>query len=211
MRCVLDHLVVACRDLDQGSAWLVAQLGVEPQPGGKHALMGTHNRLLRLGDRIYLELIAVDPDAPPPARPRWFGLDTHEVHQRVDRAPALLTWVARCDNVVEAVMHVPELGAVHAASRASFSWRITIPDDGSLQFGGMLPSVIQWEGDAHPADGLDHQGCELVELALAHPMSAGLVPMFRALRIAGPVDLRAGPKSMVARVRAPSGEVVELS
>jgi hypothetical protein len=211
MRCVLDHLVVACRDLDQGSAWLSAQLGVEPQPGGKHALMGTHNRLLRLGDRTYLELIAVDPDAPPPARPRWFGLDTDEVRQRIERAPVLLTWVARCDHAVEAVMHVPELGAVHAASRGSFSWRITIPDDGSLQFGGMLPAVIQWEGDAHPADGLDQQGCELVELALAHPMSAGLVPMFRALRIAGPVDLRAGPKSMVARVRAPSGEVVELS
>jgi len=33
---------------------------------GAHPLMGTHNRLLALGD-LYLEVIAVDPAAQPPA------------------------------------------------------------------------------------------------------------------------------------------------
>ena len=45
-----------------------------PVRGGKHALFGTHNKLLRLGD-LYLELIAIDPDAPKPERARWFALD----------------------------------------------------------------------------------------------------------------------------------------
>lgn len=36
---------------------------------------GTHNRCLGMEDGIYLEVIAVDPEAPPPSRPRWFGLD----------------------------------------------------------------------------------------------------------------------------------------
>jgi len=44
-RCTLDHLVVACRDLAQGSAWLRERLGESPQPGGKHKLMSTHNSL----------------------------------------------------------------------------------------------------------------------------------------------------------------------
>ncbi|HTT11445.1 MAG TPA: VOC family protein [Burkholderiaceae bacterium] len=207
MRCELDHLVIGCKDLDQGSAWLAGLLGVEAQAGGKHPLMGTHNRLVRLGAGSFLELIAIDPEAPPPARPRWFGLDAPALQARLADAPVLLTWVVRTDRIVEAVTRVPELGQVLAVSRGTLTWRITVPEDGSLQFGGLLPTVIQWDGDLHPAAVLDDKGCELQELALAHPMSAGLVPMFRALRIAGPVDLKPGPKELVAHVRSPKGLV----
>lgn len=207
MRCELDHLVVACKDLDQGAAWLVDRVGVEPQPGGKHPLMGTHNRLLRLGSGSFLELIAIDPDAPPPARPRWFGLDDPELQARLAESPVLLTWVVRTDRIVEAVTRVPELGQVQAASRGMYSWRITIPEDGSLQFGGLLPTVIQWDADAHPAAALEAKGCELLEVILVHPMSAGLVPMFRALRISGPVDLKPGPKALAALLHTPRGRV----
>ena len=66
----LDHLVVAARDLETGAAWLEERLGARLSAGGRHADMGTHNRLLRLGERRYLELIAIDPAGPPPARPR---------------------------------------------------------------------------------------------------------------------------------------------
>ena len=51
MRTILDRVVIACADLEQGSAWLHARLGVEPEEGGKHATMGTHKRLLRRGVR----------------------------------------------------------------------------------------------------------------------------------------------------------------
>ena len=44
-RWQLDHLVVAARSLDEGAAWCEATLGIVPGPGGKHPLMGTHNRL----------------------------------------------------------------------------------------------------------------------------------------------------------------------
>ena len=83
----LDHLVVAARTLGEGAAWLEARLGVSLQPGGRHAHFGTHNRLLGLGD-CYLEVIAVDPDAPPPPSPRWFELDT----LRLD-TPRLIHWI----------------------------------------------------------------------------------------------------------------------
>ena len=72
---VPDHLVLAARDLDRGGAWLEDRLGVALTAGGRHSRMGTHNRLLSLGENFYLELIAIDPQAPPPDRPRWFGLD----------------------------------------------------------------------------------------------------------------------------------------
>jgi hypothetical protein len=206
MRCELDHLVVACADLEAGATWVADRLGVEPLPGGQHPLMGTHNRVLRLGPGVYLELIAIDPSAPAPARPRWFDLDSPEMRARLARAPALITWAARTDKIVEAVTRVPELGQVHAAARGTLAWRITIPEDGKLQFGGLLPTVLQWDSP-HPTEAMPDSGCALIELSLSHPMSAGLVPMFRALRISGAVDLRPGPKEVVARIRAPKGEV----
>ncbi len=206
MRCELDHLVFACADLDVGAAWLGERLGVDLLPGGRHALMGTHNRLLRLGAGIYLEMIAVDPDAPAPARPRWYGLDDPDMKARLAQSPALVTWAVRTDKIVEAVTRVPEVGEVHAVTRGALSWRITIPDDGKLQFGGLLPTVLQWDS-AHPVDTMPDSGCALVELSLSHPMSAGLVPMFRALRISGPVDLKPGPKEVIARIHTPRGEV----
>ena len=59
----------------------VGQFGVTPGPGGRHGAMGTHNRLLRLRGpradswpRAYLEIIAIDPEAPAPARRRWSWL-----------------------------------------------------------------------------------------------------------------------------------------
>lgn len=208
MRSEIDHLVVACSDLEQGSRWLHGLLGVEPQAGGGHAAMGTHNRLLKLAARAYLELIAIDPQAAPPARPRWFDLDRADVRARAAQAPFLLTWVARTDAIVEAVTRVPELGEVRAASRADFTWRITIPDDGSLQFGGVLPSLIQWDGDLHPADRLEDRGCELIALELSYPAAAGVLPRYRELKIVGPVELATGPRDLAARIRTPRGEVV---
>jgi hypothetical protein len=206
MRCELDHIVIACTDLDAGSAWVAERLGVAPTGGGKHAFMGTHNRLLRIGVRSYLEVIAIDRDAPAPARPRWFDLDSADMQARLAESPALITWAVRTDRIAEAVTRVPELGQMQAASRGALSWRITIPEDGKLQFGGLLPTVLQWDA-AHPSDAMETNGLELTELALAHPMSAGLVPMFRALRIAGPVDLKAGPKALIARIRTPNGDI----
>ncbi|MGE5336952.1 MAG: VOC family protein [Gemmatimonadota bacterium] len=207
MRSHLDHLVVACGDLDQGAAWLEQQLGVASQPGGKHALMGTHNRLLKLGARSYLELIAVDPHAAA-TRPRWFALDDPAIRGRARERPYLLTWVASTTRIVEAVVQLPELGEVISASRSGFAWRITVPDDGRLNFSGVLPTVIEWEGDAHPCDVLVDSGCELLELRLSHPAASSIVPMFRSLRLGGAVELRPGPIELAARVRTPRGEVV---
>lgn len=207
MRSGIDHLVVVCADLDQGAAWVEARLGVQPQPGGKHALMGTHNRLLRLGQRCYLELIALDPNATA-LRPRWFDLDDPAVQRRARERPFLLTWVAATGSIVEAAVQVPELGEIIAAARNHLSWRITVRDDGHLNFSGVLPAVIEWDGDAHPCDMLEDRGCELLELRLSHPAATSIVPMFRSLRLAGAIELRPGPIELAARILTPRGEVV---
>src|SRR6187455_2140086 len=78
----LDHIAVIAPSLAAGVAYVHDVLGVEPVTGGKHSLMGTHNCLLRIGEDVFMEVIAIDPDAPQPAVKRWFGLDDQVAVQR---------------------------------------------------------------------------------------------------------------------------------
>ena len=89
MTAHLDHLVIAAADLESGKAWLEDRTGLKMQPGGEHAYFGTHNALLGLRGS-YLEVIALDPAAPAPAYPRWFGLDEGEMQERLTAGPALI-------------------------------------------------------------------------------------------------------------------------
>lgn len=182
MSLALDHLVVASRTLEEGAAWLEARLGVAPVAGGKHAAMGTHNRLLSLGPDAYLEIIAIDSDAPPPSRPRWFSLDEPAMRGRLARAPGLAHWVVRTD----------DLGAIRAAlgdcvgevldlERGDYRWRIGVPADGSLPEGGAFPTFIQWLGDRHPVAALPDAGCRLEWLAIRSPRAEAIEAELDAL------------------------------
>ena len=104
----LDHLVVAAANLAAGIAFVAELTGVTPQPGGKHVAMGTHNALMRLGERAYLEVIAIDPDGATPPRPRWFDLDDVALRGEIWRAAA-----------------ADPLGRTHAGHRAQ---RRRLPD-----------------------------------------------------------------------------------
>lgn len=195
----LDHLVVGAATLEQGVAWCESTFGVTPGPGGRHAFMGTHNRLLRLlGDAplvlpdAYFEIIAVDPQAPAPARPRWFGLDRPEVQAALAQGPRLMHWVARADDPEALRSRWAALGLdpgpVESAERATphglLRWRITIPPDGVPPGGGTVPALIAWEV-SHPATRLDAAAC----LRLAGLRWSGAAAM-RCRLAAGPaVDL----------------------
>src|SRR6185369_2540749 len=68
MNAKVDHLAVVADTLEQGARWCEETFGVAPIAGGKHPLMGTHNCLLAISSErfpaTYLEVIAIDPDAP---------------------------------------------------------------------------------------------------------------------------------------------------
>lgn len=169
----LDHLVLAAQTLQEGVEYLQDILEIElPPAGGKHPLMGTHNRLLNLGGGAYLEIIAVDPEAPAPGRPRWFALD------HFTGKPRLLTWVAR--TVALEGYPALELGPVRKASRGDLEWQITIPEDGRLHWGGVVPYLIRW-GPQHPTDTLPDTGCRLVAWKLRHPLPKALAPVLQRL------------------------------
>lgn len=165
----LDHLVLATHDLAQGAAWLEDHLGVPLAPGGVHTTMGTHNRLLRLGPSLYLELIAIDPQAPAPQRPRWFALDTPAMQARIAERPRLIHWVARsADIAMESAVCPDPLGEITTMQRGEFEWLITVPADGHLPGDGLLPTLIEWRVSRCPADALPDAGCTLLKIEGFH-------------------------------------------
>ncbi len=216
MTCELDHLVLGAHTLAQGAAFVESRLGVKPQPGGAHAAMGTHNLLLRLGARAYLEIIAINPDGAAPARLRWFGLDNEQTRRRLREEPRLLTWVVRPSDIESAARSCPvPLGRIHRMTRGAFSWRITIPDDGALIFDGITPALIQWDGNTHPAEKLEERGCELIGLAGLHPALSSITPALEALGVDAVINLHepplAGASRLTANIRCPRGVVTITS
>jgi Glyoxalase-like domain len=159
----LDHLAISAGRLEDGVLAVKAALGVAMSGGGKHPVMGTHNRLLGLGD-LYLEVIAIDPDALPPPRPRWFDLDHFS-------GPARLTnWVVACDDMSAALeAGPPGWGRSMALTRGDYRWQMAVPDDGRLPFDGTFPALIQWDGSKHPASALPDLGLRLQRLEIRHP------------------------------------------
>jgi hypothetical protein len=181
----LDHLIVAAATLEQAEAFITERTGATALRGGKHVAMGTHNSLLRLGERIYLELIAIDPDAPHPGRARWFELDRPIMQALLRDSPRLVAWAARCDDIAAARAACPvDPGAIHPMQRGTLSWRITVPDDGKLPEGGVLPTLIAWPDARHPTDALPDQGVRLATLAAAHPEPARIRTALGALGLA---------------------------
>jgi hypothetical protein len=166
----IDHLTIIAPSLALGIAFVAEALGVEPGPGGDHPRMGTHNRLLRLGDDCYLEVIAVNPAAPPPARPRWFGLDG----LAPDAPPRLAAWVAGIDDIGSAASLQALTGPPEPMTRGALHWQITVRSDGALAEGGTVPGLIEWPAGVHPAPALPDLGCRLVQLQLRHPDPARL-------------------------------------
>jgi len=216
----VDHLVVACRTLAQGRDWCEATLGVGTAPGGRHALMGTHNALLSLSSarypKAYLELIAIDPDAAVPAQPRWFDLDDASL-QAALAEPRLVHWVARSGDLDATVAELrgeghdpgPIVGAERMTPRGLLRWRITVPADGRRPGDGAMPLWIEW-GAEHPSDSLPASGVTMESLQVGAAVPRPVAQLAdQAPTADAPLPLSAPPSSpLVARLSSPRGTIV---
>ena len=211
-RIELDHLVVACRTLDDGRAWCESTFGVAPAPGGRHALMATHNLLLAVSSprfpRAYIEIIAIDPDARSPSHPRWFDLDQPSVQAQIASAPKLVHWVARTTDIVAASTVLrdagfdpgPAVDAERTTPRGLLRWRIAIAAGGHRHARGAVPLLIEW-GDVHPTDALPESGIALRSLGIG-----GVTPELAARLGVDAID-RASAAPVVAELSGPRGPV----
>ncbi len=205
--------------LEQGVAWCEATLGVTPGPGGEHALMGTHNRLLKIATpdfrTAYLEIIAINPIAIPSISTRarrWFDMDDLALGEHVARhGPTLTHFVANVQDVAAAVVALAsqgiDRGAVVQAARQTpaglLQWQITVRTDGQRLFDGCLPTLIEW-GNTHPTDTMPDSGVTLRSLQVRHPQATTLRSAFQNLGLPAltPTD---GPARLSAQLQTPRG------
>lgn len=192
-----DHLVVAAERLEDGVAFVEDALGISLSSGGRHPKMGTWNRVASMGTNEYLEVIAIDPDAPPPAGPHWFGLDDFS------GPPRLVTWVCRCRDLAAALAgSKAAIGAPSFQTRGEFSWTFAVPEDGNMPFSGAHPALIEW-GGPHPAPLLEDQGFRMSRLSITHPQPS----LSEALDLSdNRIEVHTGTKTAIrAEIETPNG------
>lgn len=180
-----DHLVIGASTLDVGVSWFEKLSGILLPVGGEHPLMGTHNHLSAVSDNTFLEIIAINPEAEPPLRARWFGLDDELVQQRLAESPGLLTWVVACNDLHAALEQLQKLG-IDAGEpvtqvRGDLRWQIAVRPDGGLLENGCFPVLIEWPEGVNAVASMTRQGLKLKCLELVHPepalLRAGLEAM----------------------------------
>lgn len=226
-RARLDHLVILADTLEQGVHWCEATLGVTPNAGGEHPLMGTHNRLIHIAGpafpRAYLEIIALNPGAVPTriaGHKRWFDMDDPALRKQVaNDGPRLIHWVAA----------VPDLASTHAAWKSQLQidrgcilkasrptpsglleWQITVRDDGQRLMDGCLPTLIEW-GAVHPAAAMPASGLSLSSFSLQHPQPDALRAALAAIGLPDVAVLKAKRAALHAVLQTPRGPVTLTS
>lgn len=197
----LDHIAVAARSLEEGATYVEAVLGAKLSPGGKHGAMGTHNRLLSLGPHCYLEVIAIDPEAPKPKHRRWFNLDNYT------GAPRVTNWICRTDDLDAALETAPPgSGTPMRLTRGDITWHMGVTDFGRLPFDDAMPALIDWGNSPHPNKRLPDHGLRLTRLDVFHPQAEELLRVFPPVGSMHEVSVRVGPeKRLIATISTPQG------
>lgn len=153
----IDHVIYATADLDAAAGRIEAELGVVVIAGGRHEGLGTHNRIVPLGEG-YIELLAVcDPEE---AARSALG---SALQARLEQAgEGLMGWAVAVDDVQP------------VAERLG-TWVTTIARQGlSAHLTGLLESlrepflpffVTRDAGVPDPGGGADAGGISWIEVA----------------------------------------------
>lgn len=191
----LDHLSIIAPSLDEGVAHVRDCLGIDMPQGRKHPDMGTHNHLLRLGEDVYLEVIAIDPVAPPPEHARWFGLDDrHAVQAAWAAGLRLRGWVARTQQM-DAVLaqHGHLLGRkTQLSAGAAPPYFFAIPPGGALPLAGVAPSVIDRGQRPPPISAMPELHTRLARFTIEHPDPGKVEALYATLGIQNPPQIQKG-------------------
>ncbi len=202
----LDHLVYAVPDLDEAIARFEKELGVRAWFGGRHEGFGSHNAILPLGDKSYVELIALDPDNPDPPQPPPFGLSELE-------GARLVTWAVRSGDIAADTARSKErgydTGITFPASRTTpegerLEWKLTLRPEPVGD--GLVPFVIDWEATPHPSrpEQDDIARCMLTAFSGVHPDPDSIQEVLSALGTELNVEQGDAP-ALCATLEGPAG------
>jgi hypothetical protein len=197
----VDHIVIGAANLEKATKKVEGLLKTKFSTSGNHVLMATHNRLARLQNSAYMEIIATDPSATFPKsctrEKRWFSLDSRKTKRRLSLGPQPLCWVVAVNNIKQTASNCGyEPGRVTEMSRDDFRWKLTVPDSGELSENGVLPVLIEWPNAKNPAEMMPKSGLILKQLLLSHPNPRSIERILSKLDISGPIDVKLGEPAL---------------
>jgi len=199
----IDHIVLGISDLQAGIDQLEELTGVRPVFGGEHPNRGTHNALISLGARRYLEILAPRPEAEVVDQLRLLS-------ELSDLTPVM--WAVATDDAVQTADRLATNGhpttEVVPGSRTQLDGSILEWETFQLSEFGVagVPFFIEWsEQSPHPSQ-TSPTGCELESIELAHPESDRLRQVVQVLGLNLAVAQNESTMLKV-RIRCPSGEI----
>ncbi len=203
MNSKIDHIVWACPDLRSGIEELQAMTGVRAQAGGRHPDLGTHNALMHLGNRCYLEIVAPDPDLDggPWSRSLMKIAEPGLLHWVIARSDLMdysngLSGLIGGDNEVRSISRQhPKLGLLN--------WEILMLP--KHEFGCLIPFLIDWGESTHPTELLEHK-CTLRSVRITTPQLPDLMKISSWLGINADFAEANEPK-LEFLIDTPKGEV----
>lgn len=204
-RSVLDHLLLGVARLEDGIARVEKQTGVRAADGGSHPGAGTHNALLSLGNRQYLEIIAPDPNQEPS------GALVSLLKELP--VPKPFAWAATTRDIELLAKELrgnglnidgPQPGSRTPPDGRLLQWK-TLRLSGQPY--GVIPFFIEWtSGTIHPSAD-SPSGCQLTGLELCHPEPDATSQMMRKLGIAAEIKRSIEP-GLKVQLDCPKGRVV---
>jgi len=187
----IDHLVWGSPDLESAVELLYARSGVRAAFGGSHPELGTRNAIARLGEHVFLEVLAPDPALAPGGVVRRLA--------KLDE-PTLLMWAARTRDAAATAARAKDAGY----TVTMFEGRRTRPDGELVRWtnvfvsghgaGTLVPFFIEWNGPGHPAVEAP-TGLTLKSFSIETPDPASLRKVLAALDVEAPV--RKGPRDLL--------------
>ena len=145
----LDHIVIGAYTLEEGTEFVETKLQSKLSDIGYHKDMGTHNRVIRISDQIYLEVVALDPQNMILKNRKWFNLDNSNLQLKLKKSPQIIGYVIE-NNRLGISKYYDQF---FEASRGEYRWHFAMPtlkknilDIGIIET-GIIPSLISWKSE----------------------------------------------------------------
>ena len=145
----LDHIVFGSSTLEEGTEFVENILQAKLSDIGYHKDMGTHNRVIRISERVYLEVIAIDPKISNLNNRKWFNLDNSNLQSKLKKSPQIIGYVIENKDININKYYDP----FFLASRDIYKWQFAMPTfknnilDSEIIEAGIIPSLISWKSD----------------------------------------------------------------
>jgi len=199
----IDHLVIGVAALDAGVREFEELTGVRPAYGGEHPDRGTHNALISLGNRTYLELLAPRPGAGVTESLRFLA-DLAEL------TPVM--WAVSTDDITQTAERLasagyeaskPVPGSRKQENGSTLHWTVFEMADPNL---AGAPFFIEWSETSDHPSASSPDGCELGSLVIEDPEPDRLLGLIQLLGLN--INVVQAPASLLTIVlRCPNGDI----